>query len=411
MKTTKKLITSIACLLASLAICVWACYAWFTVSQNVHGSGINATIAGGDDDIVDIEVAAYQLEYNSDKTAYKVSGDALSLGESNLITYDGDENTATAVLLEIKYQLSVLSKKEFKICAATANYSAAVENRDGVFISPLSNVVSFWKTNVTNLSSGLEKATFATYGDAVSYFSGNFSKSSQVTIIGSIGASYGADGIYSVAQNNGLAEHTAYVIMDYNSELFGNIFSQVLANGGNMSSQVNFIGDVNDGDNRDISIEIGEFTSRDEIEIQNVYVGFDKYSGTLADGTSLASGITTNGEMAIKTTAKSVTLHGNSSATSLTNFLQFAGGGSATSKSLSITTTGAAKIYVYSISSNSSDTRYLKFWGDNLAETKKQTGTTEVAESVFSVDSAGVYYLASAGSNINIYYLMIIYGE
>jgi hypothetical protein len=234
MKVSKKLITSLACLLLSVVVCVWACYAWFSLNGNVDAGNINTSVIDGGNDIVSIEVTTYYLEEVESSSSTAIYKQVAPMGSGDMYEYGNTDNYCTAILLQVQYEINPSTEKKFAMGASTINSTSEVQTTIGnggkiSYSSHLSNVVSFTEAKL-NEGDG----TFSPSGNTYNYLNkadnGDYVKSSQIYIIEDIG---GASG-----------KQTKYLIVDYNADLFGNIFSLVLANGGNISSKVTFDGDI-----------------------------------------------------------------------------------------------------------------------------------------------------------------------
>ncbi|MGN0818250.1 MAG: hypothetical protein ACI4L9_04705, partial [Candidatus Coproplasma sp.] len=115
MKVTKRLFNSIVCLIVSLAVCVWAVYAWFAQNERVSSDGANTSV--NSPDLEQFDITAYYL--NGSGGTYTVAENG-NTGDGN--TYDnepygtlddGDDMrpygslapNATAVLFKIEYKI------------------------------------------------------------------------------------------------------------------------------------------------------------------------------------------------------------------------------------------------------------------------------------------------------------------
>jgi hypothetical protein len=235
MKVSKNLITSLSCLVLSVFVCAWACFAWFSLNNHVDAGNINTSVVGGGDDVVSISVTAYYLEQEGNETTIVYKRSTPLGDDDDMYEYGGTEYSCTAILLKINYQINAESTRTFAIGASTDAYTVGIYTTEsgGVtsYSSKLSNVVSFTQAEVVSQTDG----TFTPVGDTYSYLSkddsGDYVKSSSISIIKNIDAEEGF-------------EQTKYLIVDYNSDLFGNVFSMVLEQGGNISSKVKFDGDI-----------------------------------------------------------------------------------------------------------------------------------------------------------------------
>ena len=126
MNVTKKLVTSIICLVLSLAFCVWAVFAWFSANNAVDADGIETSVKGND-----IENATVNFYYINLSTSYDsyVRGDKLDLGnDANMRDYYGEvEPTALLVEFSFTYTGETAAKVKFSFgsSAITTNTSIA----------------------------------------------------------------------------------------------------------------------------------------------------------------------------------------------------------------------------------------------------------------------------------------------
>ncbi len=114
---------------------------------------------------------------------------------------------------------------------------------------------------------------------------------------------------------------------------------------------------------------------------------------------------------------KSITIDANKkvgdNGMEFTQRLKFGGTGDATARNITFTTAGAAKVTVYAMSSSSGEDRTLVcMTADGATEVGNGVAVAAAPETgipaiVINVPAAGTYYLASAKSGINIYYIVI----
>lgn len=93
----------------------------------------------------------------------------------------------------------------------------------------------------------------------------------------------------------------------------------------------------------------------------------------------------------------------------ITNRIKLGGAGNTENRSIQVTAKGAGTLKVYMMSSNSSAARtaqLLDSTGAQLA-TVENVGGTELAAFTFTIPSAGIYYLSSTASGINVYYAIL----
>lgn len=264
MKPKGKLLTAILCLIVSLALCVWACFAWFTVNHHVASDAIASDVVGSD--IVSFDVNAYYLDRASDG-GYVTAPDgdlhngtaivtlaggnihvddgndgALAGEDDKMRPYGGLDDYATAVLFVIGYSLKADSGKSYRITASCTSAQVAVSKvSEDSYESGLSNVVYFTNDLSSSAQSGGYGVTVNDgYASKMLYDSGTNSKNVKITLL---------DGIVPSAGNGADAEDnvfygTAYVLMDYYKDAFTYISSLMLQNGGSLSSSLSFNGDL-----------------------------------------------------------------------------------------------------------------------------------------------------------------------
>jgi hypothetical protein len=178
-----------------------------------------------------------------------------------------------------------------------------------------------------------------------------------------------------------------------------------LQKGGNISSALNFQGDVN------LAVTVDESTGDDSSSLKDVSVNINDLALTSsADGLAIADGITVNGNTSIVSLNNGIayTPHGSILSFTPNKVLKFSN--SITKSYVTITTQAKATIYVYSSSSSATASRQLRIKDDNATLATADIGTsTEISEVIFTVDSAGTYYIGSVSSSIYIYYIAIVY--
>ncbi len=89
--------------------------------------------------------------------------------------------------------------------------------------------------------------------------------------------------------------------------------------------------------------------------------------------------------------------------------IKLGGAGNTANRSIQITASGAGTLTVYMMCSNSTDTRVanlLNAGGSVIASAEPVAGTS-LEKFTFNIPEAGVYYLASASSGINVYYAIL----
>ena len=112
------------------------------------------------------------------------------------------------------------------------------------------------------------------------------------------------------------------------------------------------------------------------------------------------------------TESKSVVIDASSKSAdnfSFTQRLKFGGTGSVEARNIAYTATGAATMTVYAMSSSSSADRDLVLDnGSGTVSTQKALGAS-LTKLTYEISAAGTYYLYSANSGINIYYVAVEY--
>ncbi len=145
--------------------------------------------------------------------------------------------------------------------------------------------------------------------------------------------------------------------------------------------------------------------------LSSVLISFDSISAT-----SYSSNITLENATIYATSAKQVTVASQKNAltvnnTSINSYLGLGGGGAITHRNISFTTTKAAKITVYYAGGSG---RYLALYDSNFNEIERATATVDtstILSYTYSSVSADSYFIASTGSGINVYCILIEYTE
>ncbi|MGN0814561.1 MAG: Ig domain-containing protein [Candidatus Coproplasma sp.] len=308
MKVTKRLFNSIVCLTVSLAVCVWAVYAWFAQNDKVSSDGANTSV--NTPDLEDFNVTAYYLDYNGTNTdEYKkaasgnISGsfdktvdsdelgtlDKFETSSDQMRPYDSLRPYATAVLFEIKYKIKSGSDKDFRIYAncpyeigdMTENVFTIVKDTDAsdAFFSSVSNCVFMNAATVTGdvytYDSENNQRFIKSDGTDTKYFTKYLDDSEEGSVV--------RDG----------QEHTLNVIVDYDAELFTKLSTYMLSAGGTLNSSLTFLGDLTFGiedydssETRTVeSIQLVESTST-TVYVKETEVTPDwKFLLTYSDGT------------------------------------------------------------------------------------------------------------------------------
>lgn len=266
MKLSKKLISSILCLIASLACCVWACFAWFTQNKITKTGGTESSVI--EDAILDFDVTAYYLNYSGEsdtvfvpagaggvEAAYDINLSGTLEADDRMRPYGALSGESTAVLFVVSYSINSQSSQSFRITASCpdANAEIAVKGENNDFVSDLSNSVYFVTDVTRDASAGTYTAGNQTKA-FLSYSDGSYGKSVTLSLVE--GISVPAES----AENSYRA--TAYFIMDYNADMFAYIYSLVLQQGGDLTSALSFIGDISIG----IEAETGDGEEKDDTE-------------------------------------------------------------------------------------------------------------------------------------------------
>lgn len=244
MKVTKKLVTSIICLVLSLAFCVWAVFAWFSANNAVDADGIQTSVTTEN---VTLTVTVYQL--------YDVTGTTNSYQKGNIIfsndrnkTYTPDDmndygsTECTAVLLEITVGYTGDTAQTVPVSVTCNNFKGDQNNTPPTyldyeeeagtiparFVGNLSDAVSVYETSVDNTNT-------YTKGDAHSFMT--FDENENKYVKNSL--------LLFTATFNSAGNVTEEYIMDYNSDLMSVIYSWVGDMGqGDPSTAVNFETDL-----------------------------------------------------------------------------------------------------------------------------------------------------------------------
>lgn len=259
-KASKRLISAILALIASVLLCIGVCLAWFAVNNDVRGDGLQTQI--NSNEVVGFSVTAYFLDYSSlNKTYSIVNGnkDIIKDANGNKITVDYNEDTiinsdgnnkdvmrpfslsgeyTTAVLFKIDYEILGSSENNFRIFAQCPDTSrikvTPVDGSPNNFTSSLSNTVKFVQAQKSGDDYGAltGKQTFVNE---------LYEKSFHISLCDGINANSLGDG-----KKNGSGNYadTKYVIMDYERDRFTYISSLLLESGGGLNSGLTLLGDI-----------------------------------------------------------------------------------------------------------------------------------------------------------------------
>lgn len=245
-RLTKKLVSAIAALLASLIACVFVCYAWFAENKDVNANNLQTSVKGID--INTFEVVGYYInetttettnddETTTSTTTYKVDseleGTMKEYGDS--LNSSSTDTRITAVLLQITYNISAPSDgttKSYRMTyEGTSNglfkndtdtYGTTYGNYD--FVSYLSAVVQF--QSVTTPAE--ETASIASGNEVV------FESTALAATNGELSTAITANG----------EDHVFYLVMDYSATKITEMGDALLSLGGGLSSTIYFIDDL-----------------------------------------------------------------------------------------------------------------------------------------------------------------------
>lgn len=251
MKVTKKLVTSIICLVLSLAFCVWAVFAWFSANNSVDAGGIETSVTTEN---VTLTVTVYLLE-NADDTsggytktnAVIFSNDRNLTNDSNIAYTPDDMNDygsteCTAVLLEITVGYTGDTAQSVPVSVTCNNFKGDQNNTPPTyldyveeagtipahFVGNLSDAVSVYDTTVDNNNTYTKG-----YAHSFMIFDENENKYVKNSLL------------LFTATFNSAGNVTKEYIMDYNSDLMSVIYSWVGDMGqGDPSTAVNFETDL-----------------------------------------------------------------------------------------------------------------------------------------------------------------------
>lgn len=245
MKVTKKLVTSIICLVLSLAFCVWAVFAWFSANNSVDAGGIQTSVTTEN---VTLTVTVYLLE-NADDTSggYTKTGTVIFSNNTNIYYEPADMpdyggTGCTAVLLEITVNYTGTTDQSVPVSVMCNNFKGDQNNTPPTyldyveeagtipahFVGNLSDAVSVYETSVDNTN---------TYTKSIAHSFMTFDENENKYVKNSL--------LLFTATFNSAGNVTEEYIMDYNSDLMSVIYSWVGdMNQGDPSTAVNFETDL-----------------------------------------------------------------------------------------------------------------------------------------------------------------------
>ena len=242
MKVTKKLVTSIICLVLSLAFCVWAVFAWFSANNQVDAGGIQTTVQGNNLTMV---VKAYYLTGNDDGSYTK--GNMISVdgnGYFNMPRYSGFGGTITAVLLEVIITNNGTESKTLPLSVSCAPIPAVEEGQavdenllrkdvdsegNPLLITELSNAISIYAAQLNTTDS-----SYTLTGDRKIFLNttGTITKADNIELVNPV-------------EINASSSVTYNYIMDYDEDLMEYLNTLAVTNSdGALTSYFSFIGDL-----------------------------------------------------------------------------------------------------------------------------------------------------------------------
>ena len=236
MKVTKKLVTSIICLVLSLAFCVWAVFAWFSANNAVDADGIQTSVTTEN---VTLTVTVYKLE-DADTSGGYTKTDIVIFSNNTNIDYkpadmpDYGGTGCTAVLLEITVNYTGTTGQSVPISVMCNNFKGDQNNTPPTYLDYVEEAGTIPAHFVGNLSDAV-----SVYGTTV-YNNSTYIKGNVNSFLTKTAAPYGKIENLSLylftAEFDGTtnAEVTKNYIMDYNSDLMSVIYT--------------WVGDMNQGD-------------------------------------------------------------------------------------------------------------------------------------------------------------------
>ncbi|MGN1060785.1 MAG: InlB B-repeat-containing protein [Candidatus Coproplasma sp.] len=263
-KASKRLISAIIALVASVLLCIGVCLAWFAVNNQVEGNGLQSQLRG--EDIISFDVTAYFLDFDSEAQTYSIvngnrddildsSGDKITVdfnGDGIINKQDEDKDAmrpftlvgayTTAVLFKMDYVLKGDTQKYFRLFAeCPENTRIKVVNESSAFKSNLSNSIEFYKADVNGSDADIKNNTFQKASmEEFAFTNSVHEQVFHVDLYDGINASN--CGEKSAEDDN--FHCTKYVIMDYDRERFTYLSSLMLENGGGLNSVLSLTGDI-----------------------------------------------------------------------------------------------------------------------------------------------------------------------
>lgn len=198
MKTKIQLYMSLISLTVTSFLLVVICCAWYVSNTEVSAGGIFATTK--DDEINKFNIKLYNLTIEND---YYIKGK-----ETNIMpSYNNLDNTITAVLLEIEYQVNDFNNYQITINNNT-NYSIYNNSLDNSFHTGFSNTIEIFNTTIIN-NKYLKNGSFTFYNNINGIKTNNYKL------------------FHSYIDDNNT--NYIYYIIDFNEELIMNLYDLLLS--------------------------------------------------------------------------------------------------------------------------------------------------------------------------------------
>ncbi len=198
MKTKIQLYMSLISLTVTSFLLIVICCAWYVSNTEVSAGGIFATTK--DDEINKFNIKLYNLTIEND---YYIKGK-----ETNIMpSYNNLDNTITALLLEIEYQVNDFNNYQITINNNT-NYSIYNNSLDNSFHTGFSNTIEIFNTTIIN-NKYLKNGSFTFYNNI------NGIKTNNYKLFDSY-----------IDDNN---TNYIYYIIDFNEELIMNLYDLLLS--------------------------------------------------------------------------------------------------------------------------------------------------------------------------------------
>lgn len=262
-RVSKRLVMAIIGFVLSLAMCLGMCLAWFAINESVDSNGSNVKVDRGD--VIDFSVDVYYLD-SGERDGYKKA--ATGNTSAGLNTYNVDDQSdgaltseadkmrpygalgasfATAVLFVIHYEIRP-SEKTYRIVGECGGKDIEITPTSGAgdsFDSALSNAVGFYyaaqdMTGGTEqyAKQGMKPQTFVDLASGDGATDNEYDKYMYLKLKENIA-------VAEANNANGNFEETTYLIMDYVEASFIYLSALMVANGGSLTSALQFSGDLN----------------------------------------------------------------------------------------------------------------------------------------------------------------------